>query len=163
MPVNLGFYTQPSTRCCSFRHATLFTFLSTLFPEAPREKAPLKQRGKSRHSTLSNLANRAPHGGAANGRRPEARPGARPAGELRQPRVGHTEAWQVPGAAHRECGRQAEQQSREGRQEKVRSDRAHAHSRWSATNTAALTHTASVQCEAWPTTPRTWWEGAVRT
>ena len=46
MPVNLGFYTQPTTRCCSFRYATLFTFLSTLFPGAPREKAPLKQRGK---------------------------------------------------------------------------------------------------------------------
>ena len=73
MPVNLGFYTQPTTRCCSFRYATLFTFLSTLFPGAPREKAPLKQRGKSRRSTLSNLANRAPRGGTAEGGRPGAR------------------------------------------------------------------------------------------
>ena len=79
---------------------------------------------------------------------------SRPAGELRRPRVGHTEAWQVPGAAHRERGRQAERQSREGRREKVRPDRARAHSRWSATNTGALTHAASVQREPRPTTPR---------
>lgn len=42
------------------QHCNKFTLLFLLFPEAPREKAPLKQRGKSRCGMLNKLANRAP-------------------------------------------------------------------------------------------------------